>query len=104
MPSKPDESPGSEDDLWYPRTQSFDVVILRKSVNTVTAKPEDFQRVQVRADSVAEAEGSPEVAAALGKGFIVHKSVPPGYTTEAEVDARRREHEERHGTGDRSKI
>jgi len=101
---KPDESPGAEDDLWYPRTQSFDVVLLRKSVNTVTAKPEDFRRVQVRADSVSEAEKSTEVMAALGGGFIVHKSVPPGYTTEAEVDARRREHEERTGSGDRSKI
>lgn len=101
---KPDESPGAEDDLWYPRTQSFDVVLLKKNVNTVTAKPEDFKRVQVRADSVSEAEGSAEVKAAAGKEFIVHKSVPPGYTTEAEVDARRREHDERHGTGDRSKI
>jgi|GEM_PF-2311039 len=101
---KPDESPGAEDDLWYPRTQSFDVVILKKNVNTVTAKPEDFKRVQVRADSVSEAEKSPEVLAALSGGFIVHKLVPPGYTTEAEVDARRREHEERHGGGDRSKV
>ena len=101
---KPDERPGVDDDEYFPRTQTFDVVILKKGVNTVTAKPEDFRRVQVRADSVSEAEKSAEVMAALGGGFIVHKSVPPGYTTEAEVDARRREHEERHGGGDRSKI
>lgn len=92
-----------DDDMYFPRTQSFDVVLLKKGTNTVQAKPEDFTRVSVRADSVSEAEKDAAVEAKKKEGFVVHKCVPPGYTTESEIDARRRAHEERFGIGDRSK-
>lgn len=93
----------ADDDMYFPRTQNFDVVLLKKGTSPIQAKPEDFTRVHVRADSVSDAEKDAAVEAKKKEGFVVHKSVPPGYSTEAEVEARRREHDERFGIGDRSK-
>lgn len=101
MPSDP-----KTDDFYFSRTQRFDVVLMKKGVSGMDAKSEDFKRVSITADSVADAEGHEQVVKAKKEGgdWVVYRTTAPGYTTEFEIDAKRREHDVAHGTQDRSKF
>jgi len=92
------------DDYYFSRTQRFDVVLMKKGVNGMEAKPDDFTRVSVTADSVSLAEQDPAVAEAQKAGFSLYRVTAPGYTTEFEIEARRRAHDAVSGEPDRRNI
>jgi len=104
-PAAPPGAPQSApEDYAFHRGQNFDVVLMRKGVNGMEAKPDDFKRVAVGAVSSTAAREAPEVAAAAGKDFEVHQVTGPGHTTEFENMARQRAAAAARGDLDRSMI
>lgn len=91
------------DDYYVPRGQNFDVILLKKGVNGMEAKPDDFKRISVTADSVAQSQEDPEVVAAL-KDFDYVQATAPGHRTEFEIGAQKRAYSEAYGETDRTKI
>lgn len=85
----------------YPiQIQHFEVVLLKRGVSEMTAKPSDFQRVMVDAESTAGALQSDAVAAVKSHRPLF--ATVPGHLSDPEIHARSRELE---GTPlDRSKI
>lgn len=109
MANHPPASGDGDDskDFYFSRTQPFDVVFIRKGKTPLDAATADYKRVSVSADSVAQAEATPQAVAAKKDKegeWEIYRTTPPGYTTEGEVDARRREHDKLHGFTDRSKF
>lgn len=90
-----------------PGGEPFDVVLVKKGVNPLDAKTEDFKRVSVVAGSPTEASQHADVSAAEkeGEGFLFVQAVNPSALTEYEMMARSREHQGSMGGAiDRTKI
>lgn len=77
-----------ENDYRFPKAQNFEVVMRRKGVNSWDAKPEDYKRVPVTAESTAAAPRDPAVAAETDFQFV--KVAAPGHRSEDELEAVRR--------------
>lgn len=74
----------------YPRhEQPFEVVLLKNGVNSLTAKPEDFQRIRVDAVDPLQAMQHGDVSNV--EGYTCLFAVPPGAPTEPEQMARQRQ-------------
>ena len=89
-----------------PGGEPFDVVLVKKGVNPLDAKTEDFKRVSVVAGSPTEASQHKDVEAAEEKGeWLFVQAVNPSALTEYEMMARSREHQGSMGGAiDRTKI
>ena len=74
-----------------PRTEPFDIVMLKRTANELMAKPGDFKRLAVTAADSISARWLPEVVA-LEKEYRCIGAVPPGFRTEAEAMAQQREY------------
>jgi hypothetical protein len=84
-----------EGDFYVSTAQDFDVILLKKGVSSVDALPDDYKRVHVRSDNVSKAMQDETVvaAAAEGEGFEVLQATAPGFRTEGEIAAQKREHD-----------
>lgn len=92
-------------DYGAPRTETFDVVMLKKGVAEHAAKPADFLRVRLTSESAYAARSEKEVTAAEAKGFVLLKVTGPGQTTHEEHQATLRAYEAANGGPlDRTKI
>lgn len=67
----------------------FDVVCLKKGMNELDAKPEDFRRYTVPAADPLEARTEGQKLAEKD-GFDVLHAVPPGHLSDTEQQARSR--------------
>ena len=74
-----------------PRTNQFEVVMLKLGVSESTAKRSDILRITVDAPDPVTAKWSPEVVK-REKEYRVVDAVPPGYQTEVEMQANQREY------------
>lgn len=72
------------------RKEHFDVVLLKKDVSEMAAKPEDFKRVAVVAPDPLRAQQTEEVAKVIKEGYRPLAAVPPMVQIDAEIHARRR--------------
>lgn len=94
-----------EKDYMAPRTETFDVVLLKNGLSTLSATSEDFKRVTVTTTEGAYgARSAPEVEAVAATGFNVYQVTSPGVFTEGERLARQRAHDKEFGAFDRSRI
>lgn len=76
----------------YPtRKEMFDVVMIKKGINDMTAKPEDFKRVSVEATDPIAAQTDDKVIAE--NEYRVLFATRPGVPTDPETMARRRVYE-----------
>lgn len=91
-------------DYYAPRSERFDVVMLRAGVAQHVAKPDDFKRVSVVAREAFGARSDAAVLAAEAAGYQLVTVVNPGGTSDAENQARRRAHEAEFPATDRTKI
>lgn len=73
----------------YPKhSEDFEVVLLKHGVSELDAKPEDFKRIPVTAESTLAAQMHPDLAKEKDyRPLFVSK---PGVPTDAEVHAQRR--------------
>lgn len=72
-----------------PRTEHFDVVLLKRSVSEFSATPGDFKRIAVEAADPISAQADPKVMEEE-KEYRCLGAVPPGYQTEPEMMAQQR--------------
>jgi hypothetical protein len=80
--------------------EPFDVVLLKRGVNSLDASTGDFKRISVEASDPLSAQMHGDVA--KEKDYQALFAVPPGVASDPEIQARRREME---GPAvDRSKI
>jgi hypothetical protein len=77
-----------ENDYRFPRAQNFEVVMLRNGVHSWEAKPDDYKRVPITAESTAAATRAQEVIE--DKDFTFVKVAAPGHRSEEELEAQRR--------------
>lgn len=91
-------------DYEFARGQTFDVILIKKGVNGMDAKPDDFKRISVSAASVTETQTAPEVLEAAKAGFVYYQTTAPGHTTEFEHMARKRAADAARGELDRANI
>lgn len=75
------------------RTEPFCVVMLPKNVNSLDAKVEDFERVEVDAENSLQAQMSDAVVAKLEEGRYVVCTTKPTILSEPEIHARRKQFE-----------
>jgi hypothetical protein len=87
------------------RGESFEVVLLKKGVNSLDAKTEDFKRVGVVAGSPTEAMQDDAVTEAAGEDYVLVQAVNPAALTDYEMMARSRESQaSMGGEYDKSKV
>jgi hypothetical protein len=79
---------GTADEYVVPQ-QAFDVVCLKDGVSELMAKPEDFKRVPIDAESPYHAL----MNAPVEQGFRPMWAINPGVLSDAEIHARRRSFE-----------
>lgn len=91
-------------DYGAPRTEAFDVVLVKDGVLPHAAKPEDFKRIPLTAEGAYAARSHAEVDAAEKAGFTVLQVMGPGQATEAERMARSRAQDAIYGAFDRTKV
>jgi hypothetical protein len=72
----------------YPtHLENFEVVLIKKGVSDLSAKPEDFKRVPVQASNPLQAQTKDE---AQVDGYHVLFAAKPGVLTDPEIMANRR--------------
>ncbi len=84
-----------------PRLEHFEVVLIKQSASDLTAKPEDFKRVPVKAADTIAALNDPAVEKELGE-YRRLWATTPGVLTGPEMEARHRAYDG--GVQDRTKI
>lgn len=72
-----------------PRTEAFDIVLIRRSVTEQTATPEDFKRVPVTAPDTLAALQDPALEP-LAAEWRTLWAVPAGHQTDPERQAQAR--------------
>lgn len=75
---------------YFQRNESFDVVLCKKDVNPMTAKPEDFKRVAIMAPEPSLAGDDDEVKKIVGDGYRQVEVVATGRPSDHETMARHR--------------
>jgi hypothetical protein len=77
----------------YPQhKETFEVVLLKKGVSSLTAEPGDFKRIAIEAAAPGIALLDDKIMAEMD-AFVPLFAAPPGVMTEPEIHARRREME-----------
>lgn len=90
-------------DTNYPQhKESFEVVLIKRNISSLTAKPGDFKRIPVVATDPLAAQMSDEVI--KEKEWLPLFAAPPGVLTDPEIQARQRELSAEVDVVDRSKI
>lgn len=77
-------------DGYYQRNESFDVILCKKGVNAMAAKPDDFRRVPVQAPEPSLVGDDEEVKKAVGEGYLQVEVVSAGRPSDHETMARGR--------------
>jgi hypothetical protein len=77
-------------DGYFQRQEAFDVVMVKKDVNPMSAKPGDFKRVAVSATEPGVAADDPEVAKVAAEGYVRCEVVASGKPSDHETMARGR--------------
>lgn len=75
---------------YFQRREQFDVILVKKDVNAMGAKPEDFKRVGVTATEAALASDEDEVKKAVADGYRQVEIVAGGRPSDFETMARHR--------------
>jgi hypothetical protein len=91
-------------DYARPQGENFEVVLVKKGVNPLHAKSDEFKRVPVHANDPTSAVNSDVVTAAAGEGegFVVVMAAKPMVMSDYEHQARLRDNADR--PMDRTKI
>lgn len=77
------------DESYPTHTEMFDVVMLKKGISQLTAKPEDFKRVKVTAPDPLSAQMHDDVL--KESGYLALFAAKPDVLTDPEIQASRRE-------------
>lgn len=75
---------------YFQRNEGFSVVLVKKDLNPMTAKPDDFRRVDVQAPEPGVAYDDPEVLKIAGEGYRAVECVGQGKPSDYESMARQR--------------
>lgn len=90
MPTDPAAPKHGEYDS--PKSENFDVVMLKKDVLPHKATEDDIKRVNVSAEGTWNARSAPAVEAAEKEGWTILQVTKPGFLNEHERAARERAH------------